>query len=50
MIRIIVGLIVVFAASGGIENGTDSENVILPILVGIVGLTCMYFGVKKVNS
>ena len=45
-----IKLIVVFAAIGGIENGTDSENVIFPILVGIVGLTCMYFGVKKVNS
>jgi hypothetical protein len=41
MIRIIVGLIVVFAAIGDIENGTDSENVILPILLGVVGLTCM---------
>jgi hypothetical protein len=49
MIRLIVGLFIVFGAVGGIDNATDAE--LLPLLaLAVVGLTSMYYGVRKING
>ena len=49
MIRVIVGLLIVFGAVGGMDNATDSE--LLPLLtLAVVGLTSMYYGVRKING
>jgi len=49
MIRVIVGLLIVFGAVGGMDNATDSE--LLPLLaLAVVGLISMYYGVRKING
>jgi len=49
MIRVIVGLLIVFGAVGGMDNATDSE--LLPLLaLAVLGLTSMYYGVRKING
>ena len=49
MIRMIVGLLIVFGAVGGMDNATDSE--LLPLLaLAVVGLISMYYGVRKING
>jgi hypothetical protein len=49
MIRIIVGLFLVFGAVGGMDNGSDSQ---LPyqIALAVVGLLLMHFGVRKMEK
>jgi len=49
MIRVILGLFLVFGAVGGMDNGTDAE---LPyqIALAVVGLLIMYFGVRKMEK
>jgi hypothetical protein len=49
MIRVIVGLLIVFGAVGGMDNATDGE--LLPLLaIAVVGLASMYYGVRKING
>ena len=49
MIRFIVGLFVVFASVGGMDNATDGE--LLPLLgLAIAGLALMYFGSEKMKQ
>ncbi len=49
MIRVIVGLLIVFGAVGGMDNATDAE--LLPLVaIAALGLVSMYFGVQKVNK
>ena len=49
MIRVSVGLFIVFGAVGGMDNATDAE--LLPLLaLAVVGLTSMYYGVRKING
>jgi hypothetical protein len=49
MIRVIVGLLIVFGAVGGMDNATDGE--LLPLLaIAAVGLTSMYYGTRKING
>ena len=49
MIRVIVGLLIVFGAVGGMDNATDSE--LLPLLaLAVVGLASMYYGTRKING
>ena len=49
MIRMIVGFFLVFGAVGGMDNATDSE--LLPLLaLAVLGLTSMYYGVRKING
>ena len=49
MIRFIVGLLLVFGAVGGMDNGTDAE---LPfqLLLAVIGLVLMYFGSNKMQE
>jgi len=45
----IVGFFLVFGAVGGMDNATDSE--LLPLLaLAVLGLTSMYYGVRKING
>ena len=48
MIRLWLGIFLVFGAVGGMDYGTDSE---LPyqIALAIIGLLLMHFGVKKME-
>ena len=48
MIRAILGFLIVFGSVGGMDNATDAQ--LLPLmLTAIIGLTCMYYGVQKMN-
>ena len=47
MIRVILGFLMVFGSVGGMENGTD-DQLLAQLAMAVVGLTLMYFGVKKV--
>lgn len=48
MIRLVIGLVLVFGAVGGMDHVSDSQ---LPyqIVVAVIGLLMMYFGVKKME-
>ena len=47
-IRAIVGLLIVFAAAGGLDNATDAQ--LLPVVaVACVGLFVMLSGVKAME-
>lgn len=48
-IRTIVGLIIVMAAAGGLDNATDGQLIPL-IAIAIAGLGFMAAGVSKMNS
>jgi hypothetical protein len=49
MIRLIIGFILVFGAVGGIDNASDAQ--LLPLLaIAAIGLTSMYYGMKKVQQ
>ncbi len=48
-IRIIVGLLLVMGAAGGIDNATDAQ--LLPLLgLAALGLFSMYSGTKAIND
>jgi hypothetical protein len=47
-IRAILGLLVVFAAVGGIDNATDSQ-LLVESLIAVLGLAIMYSGVSAMN-
>lgn len=47
MIRLIVGLFLVFGGVGGIDN---DENVLVCTAIAFAGLALMYFGTKKINA
>ena len=48
-IRIVVGFLMVFGAAGGIDTASDSQ--IFPLVgIAMIGLICMYSGVKATNS
>ena len=48
-IRAILGLLVVFASVGGIDNATDSQLLIL-VPVALVGLALMASGVSAMKE
>lgn len=48
-IRLIVGLLLVMGAAGGLDNATDAQ--LLPLsLVAILGLFSMYSATKAMNK
>jgi hypothetical protein len=49
MIRFIAGLMLVFGAVGGMDNGTDAE-LPLQLLLAVGGLVLMYFGTNKMSE
>jgi uncharacterized membrane protein len=49
MIRVIVGLLIVFGAIGTLDFNPDA-NVLVQAAIAIVGLVIMYFGAKKVGA
>ena len=48
-IRAVLGLLIVFAAAGGIDNATD-EQLGMVILAAGAGLAIMYSGVKAMKG
>ena len=48
-IRVIIGLLVVLGAAGGLDNAADDQ--LLPVLaVAIAGLLLMYSGVRAMKG
>ena len=48
-IRAITGLLVSFAAAGGLDNATDSQLPVV-ILVAVLGIGLMYSGVSAMKE
>lgn len=47
MIRIIIGMLIVLGAIGNIDYNPNAD-LISQSIIAIIGLTIMYFGVRKV--
>ena len=50
MIAFFVGLLVVFAAAGGVENSVSDAQLIQSILLTFPGLALMYVGANQINE